>query len=74
LRDAAPTRLGGGLVVTTTKGALLPGASLSPLVRVAVRLTPDSATEYVAPTTVHAFDPSALVATDKRIGNSNAGA
>src|ERR1700675_2672885 len=40
----------------TRNGLLLPAVSEAPLVRVAVRITPDSATEHFTPTTVQAFD------------------
>jgi hypothetical protein len=50
--DAAPA--------TTLNGALLPDASESPLVRVAVRTTPFSTFEYVMPEIVPVLDPAVI--------------
>src|SRR5664280_1360793 len=55
---------GGGVAALTVNGALLPGVSESPLERVAVRLTPASALEYVAPMTVQELAPAAIVHPD----------
>src|SRR5664280_2783905 len=53
--------VGGTTALLTVNVALVPGVSESPLVRVAVRLTPASATEYVTPVTVQELDPAVIV-------------
>ncbi len=45
---------------TTVKVALVPAASASPPVRVAVRLTPDSAFVYVTPSTIAVVTPASI--------------
>ena len=50
----------GGCAATIVSGALLPGVSVSPLVRLIVRMTPDSAFEYVTPETVQVSLPALI--------------